>query len=638
MSLIRQIWLLLLATLLLALAASVSVNVVSALDTLQTQLRLKNSDNATALAQVLSQQKGQRDLMELVATAQFDTGFYRRIRFIAVDGTVLFEREAASAPLHAPAWFVAMLPIAPAPGRAQVSDGWRALGAIEVVSQSAYAHDELWRGSVRAAAALGGVGLVVGLLAWFGVGRIRRPLNETVEQAASLQRGEYLTVAEPQVPELRRLTRAMNSMVARLRVVFEGQAAQVESLRRQATFDAVSGLSNRGHFMAQLGAALQREDGPARSGLVLLRVLRLAEVNRMLGHALTDRLIGELGTALHDQAELSAGAFAGRLNGADFALALPEGGIALANAQAIVERMRAALATMDVAVTVAAGGVELGRGTTLAAALAAADLALARAEAAGAPAVETAGEGGAAWAREGERGWRDRLLAALADGQAQLGSFPVVDRAGLLLHLECPLRLRLEPAGPFEVAAHWLPLATRTRLTCEVDERALTLALAATLQDGWPRGVNLSPASLLDSGFSARLCEQLDAAPRAARSIWLEVHESAAAEHFDLVRELARQVRASGARIGLEHAGERLSRIERLFEAGLDYVKLDASIGAGVALDPGRAGYARGLVTMLHSLSLQVIVEGVADLADAQALRDLGVDGLTGPCVAMPAV
>ena len=49
--------------------------------------------------------------------------------------------------------------------------------------------------------------------------RIRKPLDETVEQAVSLQRGEYLTVAEPNVPELKRLTRAMNSMVSRLRVV-----------------------------------------------------------------------------------------------------------------------------------------------------------------------------------------------------------------------------------------------------------------------------------------------------------------------------------------------------------------------------------------------------------------------------------
>jgi EAL domain-containing protein (putative c-di-GMP-specific phosphodiesterase class I) len=183
---------------------------------------------------------------------------------------------------------------------------------------------------------------------------------------------------------------------------------------------------------------------------------------------------------------------------------------------------------------------------------------------------------------------------------------------------------------------HWLPLAIRSQLTCEVDERALALALAAIDRDGQPRCVNLSPASLTDSGFAARLRQQLQAMPRAARGVWLEVHESAAADHFELVRELALQVRSCGARFGLEHAGERLARIERLFEAGLDYVKLDASVTHGVAQDERRAGFVRGLATMLHSLSLQVIAEGVADARDAEALWLLGIDAITGPVVAMP--
>jgi len=637
MSLIRQIWLLLLATLLLAFAASVTVNVSSARDTLQTQLRLKNSDNATALAQVLSQQKGQRELMELAASAQFDTGFYRRIRFTGVDGKVVFEREAATKPLQAPAWFVALLPIELAPGQAQVSDGWRALGSIEVVSQSAYAHDELWRGSLQSALALAIVGVVAGLLAWLGVGRIRKPLDETVEQAASLQRGEYLKVTEPNVPELRRLTRAMNSMVERLRVVFEGQAAQVESLRRQANCDALSGLSNRAHFMAQLGAALQREDGQATGGLVLLRVLQLADVNRALGRERTDRLIVAIAQTLQAYVERAPGALVGRLNGSDFALALPEGGVALESAQAVVELLRAAFSAIDGAVAVAAGVVETRRGVPLAGLMGAADLALARAETAGPFTVESANVAASGWAHQGERGWRERLLAALHDGRVQLGRFAVVDKTQQLIHLECPLRVRLDPEGPFEVAAHWLPLAIRSQLTCEIDERALALALAAIARDGQPRCVNLSPASLTDSGFAARLRKQLQAVPRAARQVWLEVHESAAADHFDLVRELARQVRPCGARFGLEHAGERLSRIERLFEAGLDYVKLDGAVGHGVALDERRAGFVKGLVTMLHSLSLQVIVEGVVDAGDAQALWALGVDGITGPAVVMPA-
>ena len=636
MSLIRQILGLLFGTVLLAMVASVSVNVSSVRDALQTQLRLNNSDNAAALAQVLSSQKGQRELLELAASAQFDTGFYKRIRLTGPDGKVMFERHAVATPQHAPAWFVEWLPIEPTAGRAQVSDGWRALGAVEVVSQSAYAHDELWQGAVRATLALAVVGLLAAGMACVGVARIRRPLDETVKQATSLQRGEYLSVAEPSVPELRRLTRAMNSMVARLRVVFEGQAAQVDSLRRQANCDSPTGLSNRGHFMAQLGATLQREDGQATGGLVLLRVLQLGEVNQRLGRERTDRLIVSIARTLQDYVQHAPEALVGRLNGSDFALVLPEAGVAAESAQVIVALLRAGLADVDDAIAVAAGVVEMHPGGSLAGLMSAADLALARAETAGAFCVESTHLAGAEPARLGEHGWRERLLAALLEGRVQLGRFPVVDRDRKLIHFECPLRVRLDVDGPYQAAAHWLPLANRSRLTCDVDERALALALYAIARDGRPRCVNLSPASLADSGFAARVRSQLLAVPEAAQQVWLEVHESAAADNFELVRELARLVRPCGARFGLEHAGDRLSRIERLFELELDYVKLDGSIGHGVAVDERRAGFVKGVVTMLHSLSTQVIVEGVDNLADAQVLWALGADGLTGPWVSMP--
>ncbi|MDH4062106.1 MAG: GGDEF domain-containing protein, partial [Aquincola sp.] len=92
MSLMRQIGLLLAAVVLLALAGAVGVNLHAARDTLATQLRVKNSDNAQSLALALSQQKGDAQLMELLLAAQFDTGFYRRIRFVRADGSMAFER------------------------------------------------------------------------------------------------------------------------------------------------------------------------------------------------------------------------------------------------------------------------------------------------------------------------------------------------------------------------------------------------------------------------------------------------------------------------------------------------------------------------------------------------------------------
>jgi len=638
MSLIRQIWALLLAALLLAFVGSVGVVVSATRDALQTQLQLKNSDNATALALALSQQQGDTALMELLMAAQFDTGFYREIRLAGLDGSTRFERTADMQPLQAPQWFVSLLPIESTVGMAQVSDGWRALGSVRVVSHTAFAHDDLWRGSVRAAGALAVVGLVAGLLAHLVVRRIRRPLDGAVEQARALVDGEFVRVPEPAVPELKRLTQAMNAMVSRLELTFQAQMTHIETLHRQAHSDALTGLSNRAHFMEQLAVALQREDGQAEGGLVLLRILDLAEVNRTLGRAATDRLIVAVANGLQTYHQRVPGCRIGRLNGSDFALCLPVGGVALETAQAVAAALRAMLPALGSGIGVALGAVEMQREREVAQVMAAADTALARAESRGPFSVELAVDtdaGGDASRRAavGETAWRQRIAGALRGQGAHLTTFPVVDDANRLIHLECPLRMQLDPDGPFEPAARWLPLALRSRLTAEVDAHALELALCDASRDGQPRCVNLAPASLTDSGFAARLRELLWATPQAAKLVSLEVAEAAAIDHFPLLQELSRQLRPTGVRLGLEHAGERLGRIPRLFEAGLHYVKLDASVVRGAGSDEQRATFVRGTVTLLHGLSLQVYAEGVVDEGDAARLWECGVDGQTGPFV-----
>jgi EAL domain-containing protein (putative c-di-GMP-specific phosphodiesterase class I) len=120
-------------------------------------------------------------------------------------------------------------------------------------------------------------------------------------------------------------------------------------------------------------------------------------------------------------------------------------------------------------------------------------------------------------------------------------------------------------------------------------------------------------------------------APRASRQLWLEVPEIAAVEHFDAVQELGRQLRPTGIRFGIEHAGPQLSQIDRLFEAGLDYAKLDASVTIGVSGDLQRMHFVRGMIVLLHGLAVQVFAEGVVDATDAKALWQCGVDGITGP-------
>jgi EAL domain-containing protein (putative c-di-GMP-specific phosphodiesterase class I)/GGDEF domain-containing protein len=503
---------------------------------------------------------------------------------------------------------------------------------VEVASTTAFAYDELWKSSVRAAMALAAVGLLAGVIGTVVLRRIGRALDATVRQAAALTQGEFVSVREPRVPELARLTKAMNSMVARMKASFDVQSNELHQLHLLAHLDPLTELSNRGFFLRQLRTALEREDGPAHGGLVLLRLADLAGLNQTLGREKADRLIKQVALGLRPYGERVDGCFAGRLNGADFALYVPVSGMVLETAQTLMQILSNSLASQYANVTVAAGALEVRHGMSITQVMADVDAALARAEGAGGFNVHLGTEHGGLLAdAAGEGAWRERLGEALLHGRAKLVSFPLINAEQNLIHLETPLRLQLDKGGDYEVAANWLPLASRSRLTAAVDQRAVALALDGITEDGLPRCVNVSAASLADSGFASRLRALMFGGPQAARRLWIEVPESAAIEHFALLQELGRQLRPCGVKIGLEHVSARLRQVDRLLELGLDFIKLDSSAIDGLAGDPTRAQFVRGMVVMLHGLSITVFAEGVTQADDARVLWSCGVDGITGP-------
>jgi diguanylate cyclase (GGDEF)-like protein len=636
MSLIRQIWVLLFATLFLSLVGSVSVNIDGSRASLQAQLSSKNRDDADSLALLMSHQQGDALSMTKAMAGLFESGSYRQIRFIDTEGKVRFDRQGSAVPWHAPAWFVDWVRLDAEPGVSPVIDGTRDLGSVEVQGHAAFLHDQLWLASQRSAVALALVGGLAAMFAMLGVARLRAPIDAAVRQARALERGEYVTLAEPRTPELRRLTRAMNSMVTRLKQVFEAQSVQVETLRRQANCDALTGLASRSHFLGQLTVAMQREDGAAYAGLVLLRVIDLAEVNRTLGHAATDQMLGAIAQVMQAYTQRGRECLAGRLNGSDFALGLPVGGVSEETAKAIASALRASLPAFGPNIDVAFGAVEISRSKSVPELMSAADMALARAEARGRFAVELGGELPSVSVGLGEEAWRQHIQAALAEGRLQLGEVPVLAQRNRVVHIECPLRLQLEPEGEYEVAARWLPLAMRGRLTSLIDTTATLRALQEIATDGRARCTSVSSASLADIEFIPRLRAALAESARAAKQLSLTVGEDAAIDQFARVRELSRQLRPSGVRLGLEHAGNRLSQIDRLLDAGLDFVKLDGSVTMGVAADAGRAAFIGGVVAMLHSVSIAVYAEGVNHLPDATALRELGIDAMAGAAAEVP--
>jgi diguanylate cyclase (GGDEF)-like protein len=470
------------------------------------------------------------------------------------------------------------------------------------------------------------------LLAWAVVGRVRVALAASVTQAQALVDGRFLTMPEPKAPELRQLTQAMNHMVDRLKGIFHSQAEQVDEYRRLSNCDPLTGISHRRHFMAQLDDAFQREDGPEQSSLVLLRIAELGELNQRLGHERVDSLVVTVTQALQQYAKRVPACLMGRLNGSDFALFIPVPAMAQECGMALSAALRMVLPQFDAQASAYVGAVPVGRHHTLSQVMSLADTALSRAEAAGPFGVELLGSSSQeAHTPMGEAERRMKLEYALSAHKLQLAEFPVLHGDGSLLHLECPMRLQLQEGGPFLPAAHWMPWALRAQLMERVDERSLELALASIAADGRSRCVHMSRAVLSEGGLMSRMHKRLTEAKELSAKLWVEVPEALAIERPEILRVLARQLRPLKVKVGIEHSGGQVARIERMFEVGLDFIKLDGATTRGLATDEHKQQFVHGTVTLLRTMCSEVIAEGVLDEADARALWRCGVSGITGP-------
>jgi EAL domain-containing protein (putative c-di-GMP-specific phosphodiesterase class I)/GGDEF domain-containing protein len=618
----------------IAVAAAWLAHVAAA--RIEADLQAANHAAAQVLAAALSRLDGDPRQLEAALAAAAQASGTLRLRLMRENAPPAVERVSAAPPAVAPAWWVRAWTIEPAPGVAPVLRHGVATATLEVAGTVAPAHDALWHTALKMLAALVAIAGGVLALGWGVAWRLGRPWRRLAVQARHVALGRLTQVDVPAHAELRAVAESINAATRRTRELFEAQAAQIDALRRQATCDAATGLLHRSAFLEQVGALLGREDGPEGGSLVIVRLADLAGLNRTLGRDSADRAVHVVAELVQAYPARVGHCLAARLNGADFALLLPAPGMAAETAESIAGALGSALAGIGRQVHVHVGAVEFVGERGLGDLLAAADLALARAEARGPFGIDVVAA--ACALQGGEHHWYEQVSQALAQRRVQLGAFAVVDAQRRVVHLECPLRLQLRADGPFEVAARWLPLAQRSERVPEADLCAVTLALEAIAGDARPRAVHVGAASLADGGFATRLQHRLRDRPPPAGRLWLDLPERMAVDQFELLQRFVQLVRPLGVRVGLAHAGLQLTRIERLYELGIDHVKLDASLCAGVAASEVACHVVRATVALLRPLSMRVFAEGVVDARDADVLFELGLDGVGGPWAQAPAV
>ncbi len=406
-----------------------------------------------------------------------------------------------------------------------------------------------------------------------------------------------------------------------------------ERLTWRALHDPLTELPNRTLVRDRLEHSLR---AAARDGqpmaLLLIDLDHFKDVNDTLGHSVGDRVLAVIGERLRPH--LRDADTLGRLGGDEFAAVLPGAGEEVA--RVVAQRLLAALEQphcigehsfalgASVGLAMAGGDVDADE------LLRRADAAMYRAKVSRRSVV--------AWSPRiddgpaGRLGALDQLRHAVAHDELELHYQPQVRlRDGALSAVEALVRWRHPERGMLR-PDDFVPLAEQLGVIGEMSRWVIRRALADCAS--WRRAgrdlrvaVNLSPV-LLDGGddLADAIRDALEAA--SADPSWLKVELTESAVVADLERggRMLGEIAALGVSVAIDDFGVGYSSLAHLRRLPVSELKVDRLFVREMGADGGDATIVRSVVALGHDLGLEIVAEGIEDVATWQMLERMGCD------------
>jgi diguanylate cyclase (GGDEF)-like protein len=210
------------------------------------------------------------------------------------------------------------------------------------------------------------------------------------------------------------------------------------------------------------------------------------------------------------------------------------------------------------------------------------------------------------------------LRMAIAGAQLELDYQPVVELssgsvigAEALLRWQHPTRGRLDP-GEFILIAEESGLVVE--LGSWVIARACADAAAwQSFAPGVGVSVNVSARQLEDEGLVATVAHGLRASGLAARTLTLEITETALMQDPDHIARRLEALKHLGVRVAIDDFGTGYSSLAYLHRFPVDSLKIDRTFVAGIGKTDGTESLIRSLIQLSESLGIETVAEGIEE-------------------------
>jgi diguanylate cyclase (GGDEF)-like protein/PAS domain S-box-containing protein len=428
-------------------------------------------------------------------------------------------------------------------------------------------------------------------------------------------------------------------LIAVARDISERLQAQ-QRLRHLASYDGLTGLPNRTLFFQNLRDAIElAQDKHWRIAVLFISLDRFKIINDSLGAALGDELLRQFSTRLVRCVRLRD--TSGRLGGDEFALILTmtrDQQEAVNVANEVREALRAPfdLQGQQAALTASIGIAMYPDDATDPGTLVKyADTAMVRAKEAGRDGYRffTAGMNVQVLAR---LDLELALRAALEGGQLVLYYQPKLElNTGRVSGVEALLRWH-RPGYGLVYPAEFVPVMEETGLVVRIGEWIVDEACRQIAE--WNAqgmrdvrvAVNVSSRQFVEGDLEGLVRGALERHGVEPGMLELELTESALMSNAEHTIKVLTRLKQLGIRIAIDDFGTGYSSLAYLKRFPIDKLKIDIAFVRDITTNPDDAAIALAIISMAHSLHMQVIAEGVESRAQMAYLRRHRCDEIQG--------
>ncbi len=154
--------------------------------------------------------------------------------------------------------------------------------------------------------------------------------------------------------------------------------------------------------------------------------------------------------------------------------------------------------------------------------------------------------------------------------------------------------------------------------------------------DAFRNAVNVSPLQFKDAGFVKVVQSALDESGLNPNRLELEITESLMMERIEAVAEKLQQLHGLGINVAVDDFGTGYSSLAYLKHLPIQKLKFDKMFVDNLTDDPNDLAIAEAIISLGHSLGLNVVAEGVETDRQADALLKKGCDGFQGYLFSKP--